>query len=53
MLAGEATRDLVVRSLNGICNVVNLEMNAHKTYDTLAWGIEATEHDGKVRGDFE
>ena len=51
MLAGEATRDVVVSSLNGIGNVMNLEMNAHKRYDALAWGIEATEHDGVVRGD--
>jgi hypothetical protein len=51
MLAGEATRDVVVSSLNGIDNVMNLQMDAHRGYDTLAWGIEATEHDGMVLGD--
>ena len=51
MLAGAAARDVVVHSLNGIGNVMNLQMDAHKEYDTLTWGIEATEYDGTVRGD--
>ena len=41
MFAGTATRDLVLRHLNDLGNVMNLEANAHSDYDTLLWGIEA------------
>ena len=36
-------------SLNHPGNVMNLQMDAHKDYDKLSWGIEANEHDGTVR----
>jgi hypothetical protein len=42
-------RDLVVEHLNGIDNVVNLEMNAHAKYDKIEWAIQANEDHGKVR----
>ena len=49
MFAGAATRDEVIKNLNSIGNVMNLEQNAHKKYDDLYWGIEATEEGGQVR----
>jgi len=53
MLAGNATQKKVVESLNNIGNVMNLQMDAHKAYDRLLWGIEAVGCDGKVRSNFE
>ena len=41
MFAGTATRDLVLRHLNDLGNVMNLQADAHSDYDTLLWGIEA------------
>ena len=49
MFAGAATRDDVVRHLNSIGNVIHMELNAHSTYDTLMWAIEAEEEGGEVR----
>ena len=48
MFAGDATRYDVVRYLNDIGNVMNMEQNTHISYDDLQWGIEAREEDGKV-----
>ena len=49
MLAGTAVRDLIVKELNGIGNVMNIESNAHTTYDDISWGIEARNENGMVR----
>jgi len=49
MFAGAAARDEVIRNLNSIGNVMNMEENAHKKYDDLYWGIEAKEEGGQVR----
>ena len=50
MLAGAAKRDVIIRSLNGIGNVMNLRMEPHEAYDKLLWGIQAVEQDdGEVR----
>ena len=49
MFAGiDAIRD-IMSHLNGIGNVMNMEHNAHMTYDKLKWGIEAREEGGEVR----
>jgi hypothetical protein len=48
MLAGDAARDGVVRYLNDIGNVMNMQQDAHISYNDLQWGIEAREEDGKV-----
>ena len=49
MLAGAGVRDLVVKHLNSIGNVMNLEMNAHSTYDNIEWAIQANQDHDKVR----
>ena len=49
MFAGAAARNDVVRHLNNIGNAMNMELNAHTSYDELRWGIEAKEEGGKVR----
>ena len=49
MFAGAAIRDDVVSHLNNIGNAMNLEQNAHTSYDKLKWGIEANEEGGEVR----
>lgn len=49
MFAGDAARNDIVHYLNDIDNVMNLEHNAHVSYDHLEWGIEAREEDGMVR----
>ena len=49
MFAGAAARDSVMSHLNSIGNAMNLETNAHTSYDELYWGIEAKEKDGEVR----
>ena len=49
MFAGDAARDEVMHYLNNLGNVMNMESNAHTSYDELRWGIEAKEEDGKVR----
>jgi hypothetical protein len=49
MLAGMNVRDLVVKHPNSIGNVMNLEMNAHSTYDGIEWAIQAVEDHDKVR----
>jgi len=49
MFAGSATRDLVVQHLNDIGNAMNLQTDAHTSYDNLRWGIEAIDNNGEVR----
>ena len=49
MFAGTAARDEVISHLNGIDNAMNLQSDAHYSYDMLEWGIEAKEKDGQVR----
>lgn len=49
MLAGKGVRDLVVANLNNICNTMNIQSDAHTSYDRLSWGIEAQVNDGVVR----
>jgi len=49
MFAGAAARDDIVSHLNNVGNVMNMEQNAHSSYDELEWGIEATEESGEVR----
>ncbi|KAF8133266.1 hypothetical protein EV363DRAFT_1397502 [Boletus edulis] len=49
MFAGAAAVDEVVHHLNNIGNVMNMEMNAHGSYDNLEWGIEAKEEGGEVK----
>ena len=50
MFVGTEIRDLVVEHLNGVENIMNLEMNASEAYDDLKWTIQAKEDDdGKVR----
>ena len=49
MFAGDAARDEVNRYLNDTGNVINMQQDAHTSYDELRWGIEAKEEDGKVR----
>jgi hypothetical protein len=41
MFAGTATQDFVLRHLNDLGNVMNLQGDAHNDYDNLLWGIEA------------
>ena len=48
MFAGPAARNQVIRNLNDIGNVMNMELNAHAFYDDLRWGIKAKEEGGKV-----
>ncbi|KAF8133264.1 hypothetical protein EV363DRAFT_50264 [Boletus edulis] len=49
MFAGAAAVDEVVHHLNNIGNVMNMELNAHASYDNLEWGIEAKEEGGEVK----
>jgi hypothetical protein len=49
MLAGDTTRDHVLKYLNRIENAMNLQSDTHTGYDEFEWGIEATEENGKVR----
>jgi hypothetical protein len=49
MFAGETVLKLVVKELNSISNVMNIEMNAHARYDKIEWAIQAVEDDGEVR----
>lgn len=49
MFAGVAAAEDAARHLNTIGNVMNMEQNAHTTYDNLLWGIEAKEESGEVR----
>jgi hypothetical protein len=49
MFAGAAAANDVVRHLNTIGNVMNLQQDAHTAYDNLMWGIEAKEEGGEVR----
>ena len=49
MLAGPAVRDLILEQLNGIGNVMNVELNAHAAYANFNWGIQAHDYHGKVR----
>jgi len=53
MLAGTGVRDLVIKNLNSIGNVVNLEMNAHATYDDIEWTIQANKDHDKVTYTFK
>ncbi|KAK2462249.1 hypothetical protein APHAL10511_005745 [Amanita phalloides] len=48
MFAGTAVRDLILRHLNGLGNVMNVESNAHTAYDDLKWGIEGQTEKGTV-----
>ena len=45
MFAGTTVRDLVMEHLNGIGNVMNLQVDARTTYDAIEWAIRA-EKDG-------
>jgi hypothetical protein len=49
MFAGPATRDLVLQNLNGVKNVMNIQGDAHTSYDNFKWGIEAKRNNGTVR----
>ena len=49
MFAGTAVRDLVTEQLNDLGNVMNIESNAHTSYDDIFWGIEAREENGMVQ----
>jgi hypothetical protein len=48
MFVGQKVLDLVMQELNGIGNVMNVEINTHVRYDKVEWAIEAIEDD-KVR----
>jgi hypothetical protein len=49
MLAGIEVGDLVVEHLNGVGNIMTLELNALQAYDDFRWAIQAkVEDDGKV-----
>ncbi|EDR03339.1 uncharacterized protein LACBIDRAFT_295301 [Laccaria bicolor S238N-H82] len=41
--AGEEARDLVLKQMNDIGNVANVQSDAYVKYDGLRWGIEAQE----------
>jgi hypothetical protein len=49
MFAGNAARNDVMNYLNNIGNVMNMQQDAHVSYDDLDWGIEAKEEGGEVR----
>jgi hypothetical protein len=49
MLAGTSAIRLIHEHLDGIGNVMNLQSDAHKSFDDLKWGIEAQEDNGTVR----
>ncbi|KAF8432753.1 hypothetical protein L210DRAFT_2767593 [Boletus edulis BED1] len=49
MFAGAAAVDEVVHHLNNIGNVMNMQHDAHSSYDNLEWGIEAKEEGGEVK----
>ncbi|KAF8133265.1 hypothetical protein EV363DRAFT_1295460 [Boletus edulis] len=49
MFAGPAASDEVMHHLNNIGNVMNMELNAHTSYDNFHWGIEAKEEGGEVK----
>jgi restriction endonuclease S subunit len=50
MFAGNRARDLVIRYLNDTSNVMNIQSDAHTSYNNLKWGIEArSDGNGKVR----
>ncbi|KAG6379300.1 hypothetical protein JVT61DRAFT_11755 [Boletus reticuloceps] len=49
MFAGPAARDEVMHHLNNIGNVMNMQHDAHVSYDNLDWGIEAKEEGGEVK----
>ncbi|KAF8577721.1 hypothetical protein K439DRAFT_1621885 [Ramaria rubella] len=49
MFAVEETAKVVLEHLNSVGNVMNIQSDAHTTYDQLLWGIEAQERDGKVK----
>lgn len=50
MFAGNRVRDLVIRYLNDTGNVMNIQSDAHTSYDNLKWGIEAhSDGNGKVK----
>jgi hypothetical protein len=49
MFAGHGAVKLIRERLNGLGNVMNLEVNTHNFYDDLYWGIEAKNENGKVR----
>jgi hypothetical protein len=49
MFAGTGAVRSIAQHLNGIRNVMNLELQAHNAYDNLKWGIEAQDVNGTVR----
>jgi hypothetical protein len=49
MFAGNAARNDVMSYLNDIGNVMNIQQDAHVSYNDLDWGIEAKEEGGEVR----
>lgn len=40
----------VLENINHPRNALNLETNAHDSFDALQWGIEATQAEGQVNG---
>ena len=48
MLAGTAVCDLVLKQLNDLGNLMNIESNGHTAYDDILWGIEAHNENGMV-----
>ncbi|KAF8573769.1 hypothetical protein K439DRAFT_1421143 [Ramaria rubella] len=49
IFAGEKTAKVVLEHLNSVGNAMNIQSDAHPTYDQLLWGIEAQERDEKVK----
>ena len=49
MFVRETVLALVMKELNSIGNVMNIEMNAHIRYDRIEWAIQAVEDNNKVR----
>jgi hypothetical protein len=49
MFAGLNTAELVRSKLNDLGNVMNIQADAHTAYNSLNWGIEASDNNGTVR----
>ena len=48
MFAGPSAVKLIRQHLNGVSNVMNLQLDAHKAFDDSKWGIEAQVDNGVV-----
>jgi hypothetical protein len=48
MMVGDDIRDLVMKNLNTLGNVMNLQSDSHSHYDESKWGIEVQNNCGKV-----